>query len=401
MVSEAGVRMERPQRSELARHWGLDPEIVFLNHGSFGACPRAVLSFQLRLRERLEAEPVRFFVREYQDALDAARCVLSRFVGCDHDGLAFVTNATTGVNTLLRSLVDLAPGDEVLITDHEYPACRNAVARIVADTGARVVVARVPFPLTAPAEVVEAVRSRIGRRTRLVLIDHVTSQTGLIFPVAEIAAAAHEAGALVIVDGAHAPGMLELGVSDLGVDGYVGNCHKWLCAPKGAAFLWVAPEHRQRIRPLVVSHGATAPPGGRFRAEMDWTGTGDPTPWLAVPEAIKVMNDLVPGGWPDVRRRNRDLVLEGRRILCTALGIAAPAPDNMIGALASVPLSDGSGGAGHAPIDPLQDVLWQRFHIEVPVISWPAEPRRLLRISAQLYNSVDEYRYLAEAVALC
>lgn len=384
---------------DLARHWTLDPSVVFLNHGSFGACPRPVLAEQQALRERLEAEPVRFYLRELPDLMDAARVELARFVGADPEGLAFVPNATTGVNAVVRSM-DLRAGDELLVTDHAYNACRNALEFAASRAGAKVTVARIPFPLAAPDEVVSAILDATTPRTRLVLVDHVTSPTAIRLPVERIVKELDARGIDALVDGAHAPGMIPLDLGTLGAAYYTGNCHKWLCAPKGAAFLHVRGDRRDRVRPHVISHGANAPAGARtrFRLEFDWTGTGDVTAYLSVPSAIRFLGGLVPGGWPEVVRRNRELALEGRRILSETLG-PAPAPEAMIGSIASMPLADGAATSpGPFGIDPLQDALYRDHRIEVPVFCWPAAPRRWVRISAQLYNAPVEYRRLADAL---
>lgn len=382
----------------LVARWGLEPDVTFLNHGSFGAAPRAVLEAQGRLRQHLEAEPVRFFLRELEGLLDEARARLARFVGAQPDQLVFVPNATTGVNTALASL-ELGAGDELLVTDHEYPACRNAVTSLAARTGAHVAVARIPFPIAHPPDAVEAILATVTPHTRAALIDHVTSQTGLVLPAAEIVEALHRRGVRVIVDGAHAPGMLELDLDDLGADLYTGNLHKWVCAPKGAAFLYVRDPDRRPVRPLVTSHGASAPAGPRPRLwlEHDWTGTSDPCAWLAVPAALDEVGALLPGGWPEVRERNRALALAARRVLADRLEATLPCPADMVGSLASLRLPDGDGVV--RAIDPLQDALWHRHRIEVPVIPWPAPPRRVLRISAQLYNGLEQYERLADALA--
>lgn len=391
---------------DLRAKWALDDSITFLNHGSFGACPREVLAAQAALRDRLEREPVAFFVRIADDLMAAARAELAGFLGADPERLAFVPNATAGVNTVLRSLAPhLTPGDELITTDHEYNACRNALDYIAGLTGARVVVATVPFPIAGPAQVVEAVAGALSPRTRLVLIDHVTSPTGVIFPVAEIAARATAMGAEVLVDGAHAPGMLPLDLRALeaaGVTYYTGNLHKWVCAPKGAAFLHVAADRLERVRPLSISHGANANLRGRtrFRVEFDWTGTADPTPFLAVPHALAFMAARLPGGWPAVMAANHEKVLAGRDTLCAALGVSAPAPDAMLGSLATLPLPDGDGAPPRSPLylDALQDALFDEDRIEVPIIPWPAPPKRWVRISAQLYNTPADYARLAAAL---
>jgi len=388
-------------KNHLADRWLLDPEVVFLNHGSFGATPKAVLDEQSRIRRRIEREPLMFFDHDYLGELDQARSVLGTFLGARTDDLAFVVNATTGVNTVLRSL-RLKRGDQLLVTDHEYNACRNAIDFVAAESGAEVVVAQVPFPLSNEGEVVEAVLAGMSPRTRLLLIDHVTSQTGMVLPVETLVEETQARGVDVLVDGAHAPGMVALELDSLGATYYTGNLHKWVCAPKGAAFLHVREDRRERVRPLVISHGANARPvkRSRFHLEHDWTGTRDPSAWLSVPAALREMESLVEGGWGEVRRRNRALVLEGRDILCDALAIDAPCPASMIGSLASLPLPDGDSGPVNDlfPFDRLQVRLLEDYRIEVPVIAWPARPRRLIRISAQLYNSPPQYIALAEAL---
>ncbi len=382
-------------------HWTLDPEITFLNHGSFGACPRPVLALQAELRARLERQPVQFMARELEGRLDEARAALATFVRALPADLAFVPNATSGVNAVLRSLV-FAPGDELLTTNHAYGACRNALHFVAERSGATVVTAQVPFPLDGPDAVVEAVLARVTPRTRLALLDHVTSPTGLVWPIAELVQALAERGVETLVDGAHAVAMLPLDVSAIGAAYYAGNCHKWLCAPKTAGFLHVRRDLQPLIRPLAISHGARLQRAdrSRFLLEFDWTGTVDPTAALAVPEAIRFLGALLPGGWPALRAHNRDLALAGRRLVCEALEVAAPAPESMIGSLAAVPIRDGSPLPPTSALycDPLQDALREEAGIEVPIVPWPAPPRRLIRISAALYNSVADYERLAVAL---
>jgi isopenicillin-N epimerase len=233
-------------------------------------------------------------------------------------------------------------------------------------------------------------------------VDHVTSPTGLVLPLEAIATAMRERGIDVLVDGAHAPGMIPLRLADLPVAYYTGNCHKWLCAPKGAGFLHVRRDRQERIRPLSISHAASGVPPGvsRFHAEFDWTGTFDPSAWLAVPEAIRFLGTLLPGGWPALMKANRDLALAGRKELCAALEIPPPAPASMIGSLAAVPLPDSTEAPAASPIDidPFQERLFTEHRIRVPIVPWPAPPRRLLRISAQIYNTPEQYRRLGAAV---
>jgi isopenicillin-N epimerase len=358
-----------------------------------------VLRYQAGLRAEMEAEPVRFLSRELDDRLDVARAALAAFVGADPDDLAFVTNATSGVNAVLRSRV-FAAGDELLTTDHAYGACRNTLDFVAERTGARVVVVTVPFPVASPDEVAAAVLAKVTPRTRLALLDHITSPTALVLPIERLSAELGARGVEVLVDGAHAPGMVPLSLATLGAIYYSGNCHKWLCAPKGSAFLWTRRDRQPEVRPLTISHGASAvrPGRSRFRLEFDWTGTSDPTAWLTVPRAIEYLGGLLSGGWPALMARNHALALEGRRLLCAAAGTEPLCPDEMVGSLAAVRLPDGTSEVGWRRPDPLQARLFDDWRIEVPVMSWPAAPRRLVRISAQLYNRREHYERLAEAL---
>ena len=391
-------QMDNPYRA----HWTLDPEVAFLNHGSFGACPKALLEAQRAWRERMEREPVRFFVHDLEGLLDETRAKLGAFVGADPDDLCFVPNTTAAVNTVFRSL-PLAPGDEILTTDHEYNACNNAIRFVAERAGARVVTASIPFPIESPDQATDAILAGVTPRTRYALIDWITSPTALVLPIKQIVDALRTQGVETFVDAAHAPGMVEMDAGDLGAAFLSGNCHKWMCCPKGSAFLHVRRDLQELIRPLSISHGAnsTRDDRSKFRIEADWTGTNDPSAYLTIPAAIDFFENLLDGGWDELRRRNRALVLEGRRLLCAALGIDPPAPESMIGSIATLPISDGTAtGPLRSPLyaDPLQDTLLERFGVQVPVIPWPAPPRRVLRISAQLYNSIEEYETLAGAL---
>jgi len=382
------------------QHWTLDPAITFLNHGSFGATPRVVLDKQTALRAQMEREPVRFFVRELEPLLDDARRTLASFLGADVEGLAFVPNATAGVNAVLRSL-DLDKLDELLVTNHEYNACRNTIDYVAGLEGAKVVVADIPFPIDSPDVVIERVLEKVTDRTRLFLIDHITSQTALILPVERLVQELASRGVDTLVDGAHAAGFLPLDLRAIGAAYYTGNLHKWVCAPKGAAFLYVRENRRRSIHPIAISHGANASrtDRSRFHLEFDWTGTFDPTAWLSVPAALEFMDSH--GGWPEVMRRNNALALLARDILCDALGIAPPAPDAMLGAMAAIPLPDGTQNTAPSLYgDPLQDTLLYEYSIEVPLVPWPHPPKRVLRVSAQLYNELGDYEKLAAALRL-
>jgi isopenicillin-N epimerase len=376
--------------------WTLDPEVTFLNHGSFGACPKPVLELQSELRARLEREPVQFF-ETLEPLLDEARAALAPVVGANADDLAFVNNATQGVNTVLRSL-RFAPGDEILLTDQGYNACRNAAAAKAAETGAKVVLAPVPFPLASADAIVDAVLARVSPRTKLALLDHITSPTGLVFPIARLVRELRAKGVETLVDGAHAPGMVPVNLDALGAAYYTANCHKWLCAPKGAAFLWVRRDLQPGMRPLSISHGANShrTDRSRFRLEFDWTGTDDPSAFLCVSASVKFLGTLA-GGLPGLMERNRNLALAARALLCKELGVPVPSPDDTIGSLAAIPIPDLAGGK-LGERDPDSHELFRRFRIDVPIFPWPAAPKRLLRISAQAYNGIGDYQQLATAL---
>ncbi len=387
-----------PPYSEHARHWLLSPNVCFLNHGSFGACPIPVLARQHEWRELLERQPVRFFQRRLEEQLDVVRAELAEFIGAQPEDLALIPNATTGVNTVLASL-RAEPGDEWLVSDQEYNASANALRYWAQRAGASVRVVPLPFPVKASEDIVTALCDAVGEHTRLCLIDHVTSQTGMVLPVERIVPALKQRGAECLIDGAHALGMLPLELDALGAAYYTSNAHKWLCAPKGAAFLHVRRDRQAQLRPLEISHGANSPrtDRSRFQLEFGWKGTDDPTAWLVIPHAIRFLRGLFAGGFAQLRAHNRDLVLTARRELCRVLEIDAPCPEEMIGSLAAVPIwSRGKAERPTEPlfIDPLQEELYRR-RIEVPVQSWPAAPSRVLRVSGQAYNAPLQYSFLA------
>jgi isopenicillin-N epimerase len=388
-------------RSDLRRFWMLDPAVTFLNHGSFGACPRRVILEAERLRERIEREPVRFLTVELEPLLDAARAALGGFLGAAPDDLAFVPNATTGVNTVVRSL-DFAPGDELLVTDHAYNACRNALDYAAGRAGARVVVANVPFPTPGPDAVIDAVLARLTRRTRLALLDHVTSPTALVFPVARLVAELDARGVDTLVDAAHAPGMVPIQLDAVGAAYTTGNFHKWVCAPRGAAFLHVRRDRQSRIRPLVISHGANSPRRDRslFRLESDWTGSLDPAAFLCVPVALDFLDGLLPGGIDAWMKENRAAALAARRTLSAVLRVDPPCPDEMVGAMAALRLPVQEGAVlprSNAPFDPLQQELFSRFGVQVPVFPFPGKEQRVLRVSTPAYVTSADIDRLAAA----
>ncbi|XHC25566.1 aminotransferase class V-fold PLP-dependent enzyme [Phycisphaerales bacterium ac7] len=417
-----------PKYSPLAHHWSrLDQSATFLNHGSFGACPDAVLAAQATFRDALEREPVRFMVEELESLHDQARSRLAAFLGVTNPAdLAFVPNATHGVNAVLRSL-DFKPGDEILTCDHEYNACVNAAKFIADRTGARVAMARLPWPVESEGQIIEALLDAVTERTRLVMLSHITSPTAIVLPIERIQTELRARGIQLLIDGAHAPGMIPLDLSSLDPDFYTGNCHKWMCAPKGAAFLYVRRDLQPSIHPAVISHGFNARSTGRTRFELEfgWTGTGDPTAYLCVPAAIDTMASIIrehdPNlanegeAWRAIMQRNRSLVLDARRTVASALGVAPPVPESMVGSIATLdlPARDEPPAPGSTRYhDPTQNELLDRFGLQVPIVPWPdrgvlasaglVHPGtgfgRAIRLSAQIYNDPAQYAYLAEAL---
>ncbi len=388
-----------PGAAALREQWQLDPAWTYLNHGGYGACPKVIVQAQAAWQERFERQPIQFLYREVEQELRPLQVRLGRFLGADPGDLAFIANATTGVSTVLRSL-RFEPGDEILVGSHSYPAILNAADYIAKRHGGRMTVAEMPFPIAGPEEALAAVEGAISERTRLLIIDHITSPTALILPLKQIVDAAKARGVEVLVDGAHAPGMLDINLRSLGADYYTGNCHKWMCAPKGAAFLWVAPEKQEEIIPLSISLGWMIRKEGEssFQANFKYTGNADPTT-IGTPEEKKKKKKKLPGGWEAIRQHNQALLLQARALLCDALGVEPFAPESMLGSLCTFPLPPGSAQA-------LENRLVEEFRIELPLLAWPFRMKdepgsRYFRISAQVYNDIEQYEFLAQCLARC
>jgi isopenicillin-N epimerase len=366
------------------RHeWGLDPDFLTVNHGSFGATPLAVLAEQDRWRRRMEAQPTRFFFLEAPGALREAAAVLAKFLGAVADDVAFVPNATTGANAVLRSM-RFEAGDEVLHVSHVYNAVRNTIAHVAEQAGAKAVAAELPFPRPQPAAVLTSIERAIGKRTRIAVIDHITSPSGLVLPVQEIVRLCHAAKVPVLIDGAHGAGQVALDLPALGADWYVGTCHKWLGAPKGCGFLYARADRRAELHPVTISHGY----GGGFTTEFDWTGTMDPSAYLSLPAAIDFFEKL---GGAGLVARNRKLAAEAATLLAGALNTEVGALPEMAGSMGlvrlplrldskrseAVKVRQALQAAGtDAPVHPLSGALW-------------------LRLSAYAYNDISDYERLA------
>jgi isopenicillin-N epimerase len=363
----------------------MDPGVAYLNHGGFGATPVRVLARQQAWRDAMERNPTDFLVRMLPELLDNVRAQVAAFLRADEEGVVFVDNATTGTQTVIAQ-AGLAPGDEVLTTDHCYPAVLAQLQRAADASGVRLTVAAVPLPASSREAVAEAVLARLSRNTSLVVVDHVASCSGLVFPVAEIAAECRRQNVPLLVDGAHAAGMLPVDLGSLGADFWVGNMHKWVCAPKASAVLHVAPQWRDTLRPLVASHGIA----DGYRPSFDWTGTRDPTALLAVPEALAFFGQA---GWQAVRAHNNDLARQGADLVARRIGTSPPVPDGLAAAMRLVPLRD--------PLtEPEARALERRLLAEHGVVVPVTEHGgwRWLRLSAQLYNTLGDYERLADAL---
>lgn len=380
-----------PLGAAVRNEFALAADFLTVNHGSYGATPRCVLAVQEEWRRRMEAQPTRFFAQELPVALRAAAARLAQFIGADGEDLAFVSNATMGCNAVLRSL-PLAPDDEILCLGHVYNAVRNTMRHVAAERGARLVVAELPFPRPDRTEIVARLDQALGPRTRLAVLDHIFSSSALVLPIADMVARCRARGVPVLVDGAHGPGQVPLDLAALGADYYVGNCHKWLMAPKGSAFLHVRRDRQAGLHPVTISHGF----GQGFVAEFDWTGTADPSAFLALPAALDFFARL---GGTALMARNAALAAAGADATAARLGTEVGAAREMKGAMGLVRLpvaqSPAEGAAGQEQARALRRALLAAG-TDAPVNAiagafW-------LRLSAHAYNEEADYRRLAELV---
>lgn len=367
--------------------WQIEPATRFINHGAFGATPRRVAAEQTRWRERMEANTARFFMSELPVLLRETAAATAPFLGTAPERLAFVENVSAGTSAVLRSL-DFAPGDEILTTDHVYNAVRNLLRHVSERTGAVVREAPLPVPVMTAQAVTEAIADGLNERTRLVVIDHVPSASALEFPVHEIVALCRRQGVPVLVDGAHAPGLIDLAIDAMGADWYVGNCHKWLCAPKGAAFLVVADRPTRAVHPLVISHAY----GQGFAAEFDKVGTRDPSSWLSIPEAIRFHEEL---GGAGLRARNRALARELGDTLESGFGLTRAGHPDLQHGLVALQLP-GCLPATREHAARLHDILYDRHGFEAAITT--VRGALHLRLSVHAYNEAADYDGLGEAV---
>ena len=367
----------------------LEEDVVFLNHGSFGACPKPVFAAYQEWQLRLERQPVRFFVRDLWPELKKMRDALGAYVGCAGDNIVPVVNATTGVNMICQSL-KFEPGDEILSNSHEYGACTRAWNKVCGKTGAKYVIAPIPDPIESHEQIVEAIWSHVSDRTKVLFISHITSPSGIVFPAEELCRRAKERGILTVVDGAHCAGQIPLHLEDSPFDFYTGNCHKWLCAPKGAGFLYSKSDKKHLLEPLVVSWGGNNELSSEdpFVDELQWQGTSDPASYLAITDAIQFQKDH---DWDSVRTRCQSMVHWVKDELEKLPNVRAWYPTNgdMQKQMAAVIVKDKLG-------QELKDYLMNQFNIEIPV--WTYAEGSVMRVSVQGYTTQAELELLLDAI---
>ena len=381
----------QPLGSHLIAEWALDPEIAFLNHGCFGARPKRVMQAQAELREAYEARPIEWLDRKRTALIGEAARRVGEFIGADPNNLGFVTNATGGVNAVLRSLT-FKPGEELLTTNHVYNAVRQAMRFLARQAGATYREIALPLPLRSPDEVISAIANAVSDRTRLLVIDHITSPTAVLFPIESIVQLCRDRNVDVLVDGAHAPGMVPLDLESLGAAYYTGNLHKWVCAPSGAAFLWVRPDRQQHIHPTTISHFYEQ----GFTREFEWQGTRDITPWLSAAAALEYMAGF---GWERVMQHNHELAVWVQAMLCDRWQVepSTPLDGSMIGSMTTVLLPRQEVlHAKFAEPAKLHAALYDQYRIEAPVVDW--DGRWWIRPCCQIYNTPDQYEHLAQSV---
>ncbi|MEZ4606244.1 MAG: aminotransferase class V-fold PLP-dependent enzyme [Deinococcales bacterium] len=369
----------------------LEPETIFLNHGSFGATPRVVFEAYQQYQRQLETQPVRFFQREAQPALAKAREALGAYLGVDGQDLVFVHNATFGVNAIARSLA-LGPGDEVLTSDQEYGACNNTWQFLSKKQGFSYVHQSLSFPASSREAIVERVLAGVNEKTKVIFLSHITSPTAFIFPIEEICARARAHHILTIIDGAHVPGQLDLNLHDLAADVYTGNCHKWLCSPKSAAFLYIHPDKQHLIEPLVVSWGRSVLPqdslGSQFLDDYSWLGTEDIAAYLSVVDAIHFQKSH---NWPLLRQACHERLKLSLNHINALTGLPSYYPDDSFYAqMAIAALPKGTNLAK------LKEKLYHDYHIEIPLTEHRGQG--FVRISVQVYTSAEDLMALVKAL---
>jgi len=375
---------------DIGKSFSFGDSTTYLNHGAFGVAPKEVLADRMRWLRKIERSPGAFVAYAFRPAWNQTAARVAQRFCVRPDDLALIENVTDGINAVLRSMT-FQPGDEIVMTSVAYGSVRIMAEHIARRQGAAVVEARLGFSNPDPGQIIDAIRSAITPRTRLAILDHITSSTALVLPIAEMTKACKERGAAVLVDGAHVPGNIAFDIESLGADWYVANLHKWYFAPRGCGFLWAARDRQAGLVPAVLSWDI----GRKFPHPFEWTGTRDASTWLSLPAAFKFMDRF---GEADVRAHNHALLRQGMALIEDRWGVRARTPDSMIGSMALLPLPDGMPySAEEAGRLKLQKDLWDHFGIEASM-SFAHEDRNWVRISAQIYNKLRDYEALASAI---
>jgi isopenicillin-N epimerase len=374
---------------EIIGNWFMSPDYTYLNHGSFGAAARCVLKKASEIESYIESHTMGFFMEEYPNLLAESKQHIADFVNVPNEDLVFVENATTGVATVLRSLMyDLKAGDKILLTNHIYTGVDNTLDYLSKKNGVELVRIDIPFPIKSNEEIISAVKKEISSGIKIAVFDHIASATALIFPIKELCELCRENGVISIIDGAHAPGMLDLDISSLGSDFFVGNCHKWLFTQKGCAILYVSKAMQEKIHPLTISNFY----GQGFQMEFGWTATKNVVPWLTFPTALEFYKSL---GDSELRQHNHSLVLAGGDLIYKTLNTKPTAPNDMIGAILTCDLPEKFN-----KVNPDTFGLWKMFmekhKIEIMFVNFADKLR--FRISAQAYNELEDYEKLCQAL---
>lgn len=408
MLSNHMTPFPRPHAANHRSLWKLQPSIAYLNHGSFGATPIAILEEQRKWQDRMEAEPVQFMVRTLPEALWNSQVALGKFISADPADIALIDNATGGVNTIFASL-DLQPGDEILFVDQVYGACKKTAELYAKKARAVCVVVDIPNPIDDPQEIVRRVCAAWTPKTKLVLLDHICSPTGWILPAEEIVAFYESKGVEVLVDGAHVLGQIPLNIEKLGASYYVANAHKWLCTPKGSAFLHVRRDKQHKIRPQTISHWidwqntTDNPQHSNFQMSFSWTGTKDASATLSIPFALEWMSQLHPNGWSGLQEENTTRARSFRRDLIALCQVETLCPNSMVGHMGSVllPKNITIPPTANIPLGQGQSPLWDWFYREhgIEVVVFPVLDRHMLRFSIQSYVSDNDLNRLYTAIS--
>lgn len=381
--------------------FGIENGFTALNHGSFGACPVEIINYQFELVRKMESLTTRFFTRIIKPLIAESMEILSSFVNAPANDIVFVRNATTAANAVINSM-DFQKGDEIVTTNLIYGSCRNALDHAAQTKGAVIKKAAIPFPVKSENEITESILGLITKKTKLIFIDHVTSETAMIMPVKKICNEANRLGIDIFIDGAHAPGMIPLDISAINPTYYTGNCHKWICAPKGSAFLYVRPDRQENTIPPVISNyfrqGETA--NEKLHNSFDWSGTMDYTSHACVGKTIEYLRDNIDGGWNEIMKRNHELAITGRNIIAKELHLDQYLADELIGSMATIKLNSTAVIDPSTGLDIIQIELLDKYNIETVITTLYPTKQRILRISAALYNNENDYELLAEALKM-